>query len=216
MENFTNISRHCETFNVLGFDCEWVTVSNERRKVALIQLCSDKGLCALFRVCKFNKIPTELREILQDADIIKVGIAATDDAKKLFQDYAVKVNGTFDIRFLALLANHKAEGLAKLSKSILNIELDKNWRLTCSDWETPNLSKAQIDYAAKDAFVAVEIFKKLYNIARPNMNTTLQILQFCDQYTDISFKSKLAQLNLDPAEGSNVDKKLLNGVRKKE
>ncbi|XP_070492794.1 exonuclease 3'-5' domain-containing protein 2-like [Chironomus tepperi] len=208
------LKEHCKSFNVLGFDCEWVTVNNQRRKVALIQLCSDKGLCALFRVCKFNKIPLELREILQDPEIMKVGIASVDDSNKLFQDYAIKVNGTFDIRFLALLANHKAEGLAKLSKSILNIELDKNWRITCSDWESPILSKAQIDYAAKDSFVAVEIFKNLYNIVRPNMNNPSKISQFCDTYTDINFKNKLAQSNLDPANENGIEKKLFN--RKKE
>ncbi|KAL7027430.1 hypothetical protein ACKWTF_005439 [Chironomus riparius] len=208
------LKEHCKSFNVLGFDCEWVTINNERRKVALIQLCSDKGLCALFRVCKFNKIPLELREILQDPEIMKVGVASIDDSNKLFQDFALKVNGTFDLRFLALHANHKPEGLAKLSKSVINIELDKNWRLVCSDWESPTLSKAQIDYAAKDAFVAVEIFKKLYNIARPNMNHPSKISQFCDTYTDISFKNKLAQLNLDPACENGIERQLLN--RKKE
>lgn len=177
-------------------------------------MCSDKGLCALFRVCKFSKIPLELREILQDPEIVKVGIASLDDSNKLFQDYALKVNGTFDIRFLALMANRKAEGLAKLSKSVLNIELDKNWRLVCSDWESPILSAAQIDYAAKDAFVAVEIFKNLYNFVRPNMNDPSKISQFCDTYTDINFKNKLAQLNLDPACDYGNERKLFN--RKKE
>lgn len=190
-----------------------MTVNNERRKVALIQLCSDKGLCALFRVCKFIKIPVELRQILEDPEIIKCGIACSDDASKLLQDYAIKVNGTFDIRFLALLANHKGEGLARLSKAVLNIELDKNWRISCSDWESHILTSTQIDYAAKDSFVAVEIFKKLYNMVRPNMIDTSEISRFCDQYTDISFKNKLAQLNLDPAERSS-ESKLLNGKNK--
>lgn len=188
-----------------------MTVNNERRKVALIQLCSAEGLCVLFRICKFNKIPLELRTLLEDPDIIKLGVQPIDDAKKLLQDYAIKVNGTFDIRFLALLANHKAEGLAKLSKAILDIELDKNWRITCSDWEATALSSSQIDYAAKDAFVAIEIFKKLYHTIRPNMNDSPSILKFCDQYTDISFKNKLAQMNLSPGSSefkiSNLNKR---------
>ncbi|KAG5683740.1 hypothetical protein PVAND_013005 [Polypedilum vanderplanki] len=207
---------HCKEFNVLGFDCEWVTVNNERRKVALIQLCSGEGYCVLFRVCKFSTIPLELRMILENPEIIKIGVSCNEDAKNLMNDYSIKMNGAFDLRFLAILASHKAEGLAKLSKSILNIELDKNWRITCSDWEITELSKEQIDYAAKDAFVAVEIFKKLYAKVRPYSNTPSSILQFCDKYTDISFKNKLAQMNLDPVNENNENKLLSYSKKQKD
>lgn len=188
----------CKSFPVIGFDCEWVTVNNDRRKVALVQICSPAGLCGLFRVCKFSKFPQELREILENPDILKVGVTPEADGKYLMQDYAINMNGTFDLRFLALQTGKKAGGLAALSKLILNIELDKNWRLRCSDWEIETLSEPQIDYAAKDAFVAVEIFKKLYD----ELNLPKKpedVLRFGDNYSDISFKNKLAQLNLDPA-----------------
>lgn len=187
-------------------------MNNERRKVALIQLCSSQGLCALIRVCRFkdHKIPSELREFLEDPEIIKAGVTPYNDAKLLLEDYAISMYGTFDLRFLALLANQKAEGLGKLSKSILDIELDKNWRIRCSDWEIEHLSPQQLDYAAKDAFVAVEIFRKLYNSVRPTANDSDSIRQFCDNYTDITFSNKLAQLNLDPATPSASSQKLLN------
>lgn len=204
------IYRNTTKYAVLGFDCEWVTVNNERRKVALLQLATSEGLCALFRLCRFPSIPQELRALLEDPKIIKTGVACTEDGHNLLQDYSIKVNGTFDLRFLALLASHKAEGLARLSKNILNIELTKNWRITCSDWEAPVLTPEQIDYAAKDAFVAVEIFKKLYKEIRPNDSNNQSILQFCDNYTDISFKQKLAQLNLDMAEEQPSEKQILN------
>ena len=109
------------------------------------------------------------------------------------------MNSTFDLRFLALIANHKAEGLGKLSKSILNVELDKDWRIRCSDWEIENMSSVQVDYAAKDAFVAIEIFRKLYTSIRAGSMDPHSIRRFCDNYTDITFKNKLAQMNLDPA-----------------
>lgn len=205
------VFRHCEEYPTIGFDCEWVTVNSERRKIALIQLCSSQGLCGLIRVCKFPKIPLELRKLLEDSDVIKAGVTPSSDAKYLLQDYAIKMNGTFDLRFLALLAKHKAEGLGKLSKSILDIELDKDWHIRCSDWEIQDLSPKQIDYAAKDAFVAVEIFLKLYNLIRPTASDTVSIRRFCDNYTDITFKNKLAQLNLDPATASK--KKLLKSEK---
>ncbi|CRK91130.1 CLUMA_CG004817, isoform A [Clunio marinus] len=197
------LRKHCFDFPVVGFDCEWVTVNNQRRKIALIQLCSIKGFCALFRVSKFSNIPIELRNILEDPTIIKTGITPEHDANYLFQDYAIMMKGTFDLRFLALLADEKAEGLGKLSKAILGIELDKNWRVRCSDWEIETLSKQQIDYAAKDAFVAIEIFHELYKTIKPNESRHEEIKTFCDTYTDIKFKNKLNNF------GEN-DRKLLN------
>lgn len=189
-----------------------MTVNSERRKIALIQLCSPEGLCALIRLCKFPNIPLELRKFLEDPEIIKVGVTPANDAKYLQQDYAINMNGTFDLRFLALQAQQKAEGLGKMSKSILDIELDKDWRIRCSDWEIEVMSAKQIDYAANDAFVAVEIFRKLYNMIRPSEGDRTSIIRFCDDYTDVTFSNKLAQLNLDPAAPS--DKKLLKAGKR--
>lgn len=209
---FHKYFRHCGRFPVCGFDCEWVTVNSERRKIALIQLCSPEGLCALIRLCKFTNIPLELRKFLEDPEIIKVGVTPANDAKYLQQDYAINMNGTFDLRFLALMAQHKAEGLGKMSKSILGIELDKDWHIRCSDWEIELMSAKQIDYAANDAFVAIEIFRKLYNMIRPSEGDRKSIIRFCDDYTDVTFSNKLAQLNLDPAAPS--DKKLLKAGKR--
>lgn len=52
---------HAEEYNVLGFDCEWVTVGGTRRPIALLQLATHKGYCALIRLCHLKRIPTELR-----------------------------------------------------------------------------------------------------------------------------------------------------------
>lgn len=60
---------HCQKYSVLGFDCEWVTVNGQRRKVALLQLSSAEGLCGLFRLCKMERLPNDLRvsiNIVQD------------------------------------------------------------------------------------------------------------------------------------------------------
>lgn len=51
----------CQTYPVLGFDCEWVTVNGTRRPVALLQLATYTGFCALIRLNQFRDIPTELR-----------------------------------------------------------------------------------------------------------------------------------------------------------
>ncbi|KAH8311581.1 hypothetical protein KR044_007019 [Drosophila immigrans] len=161
------LKTHCQSFKVLGFDCEWITVGGSRRPVALLQLSSHKGLCALFRLCCMKQIPKDLRDLLEDDNVIKVGVAPQDDAKKLSLDYGVGVSNTFDLRFMAVMAGHQAEGLGKLAKTHLNFTLDKNWRLVCSNWEAPQLEPVQLNYAANDALVAVAIFQKLSRDLEP-------------------------------------------------
>lgn len=125
------------------------------------------------------------------------------------QDYGINVYGTFDLRFLAILSKHKAEGLAKLSEAALGIELNKDWRIRCSDWENETMSQQQIDYAAKDAFVAVEIFRKLYNSILPKEKDVDSIRRFCDSYTDVPFNNKLSQINFKLENENSPARKLL-------
>ncbi|CAO1397422.1 unnamed protein product [Diamesa hyperborea] len=190
----SRIKTHCLNYPVIGFDAEWVTVNGSRRPVALIQLCSDQGLCALIRLSEIERIPQELRDILENPEIIKTGVGPQSDATMLLQDYSIRMNGTFDLRFLAMQTGTKPEGLAKLSKNVLNVELDKDWRVRCSDWEAVKLSDKQIEYAAKDAQVAIDIFKDLY-IKIDSAPTNEEILKFTDIYSDITFKNKLTLLD---------------------
>ncbi|KAL7730027.1 hypothetical protein ACLKA6_009317 [Drosophila palustris] len=172
------LKTHCESFKVLGFDCEWITVGGTRRPVALLQLSSHRGLCALFRLCCMKQIPKDLRELLEDEDVIKVGVAPQDDAKKLSHDFGVGVSNTFDLRFMAVMAGHQAEGLGKLAKTHLNFVLDKNWRLACSNWEATQLDAAQLNYAANDALAAVAIFQKLSRDLEPRSFLNWRPIEF--------------------------------------
>lgn len=203
------LRKHCNEYRVLGFDCEWVTVGGKRRHTAMLQLASHKGLCALIRLCSLKTIPMSLRELLEDDKVIKVGIGAHDDAGKLSYDYGVGVASTFDLRYLAVLTNHKTEGLAKMSKSILNVSLDKNWRLVCSDWEAKCLTSSQIEYAAKDAMVAVEIFKIMSNVLKKkhfwqDYCTNLEyVLQEIDVFLDVRFKESFTKQKASVANNTN-------------
>lgn len=69
------------------------------------------------------------QQLLEDASIYKVGVAAGDDARYLFQDYGVELKSSIDIRHIAVLTGQTPGGLAMLSKTILRIILDKSWRV---------------------------------------------------------------------------------------
>lgn len=58
-----DIFRICTEHRVLGFDCEWVTKNGTRHPIALLQLASHDGFCALIRLSKIQHVPSELRVI---------------------------------------------------------------------------------------------------------------------------------------------------------
>ena len=61
--------------------------------------------------------------MLEDPSIFKIGVAPSDDAKYLWNDYAVRVNGVLDLRHLAVLNQEKPEGLASLAERHLNVRI---------------------------------------------------------------------------------------------
>lgn len=132
--------------------------------------------------------------MLEDDDIVKIGVAPQGDAGYLVQDYGVCVASTLDLRYMAAMTGCRPGGLGKMSEDYLKVKLDKNWRIRCSDWEAPSLSEKQMDYAAKDAHVAVKLFeffaarlqaKKLFE----KESTYVQhiINEYCFRYFDINY-----------------------------
>lgn len=113
-------------------------------------------------------------------------MAPFEDANYIAKDYGVCVGSTLDLRFLAVMAKCEPHGLAKLSQEHLNIKLNKDWRIRCSNWEARDLLPKQIDYAAKDAQVAIEIFKVLTKKLTQN-NDFREVLDRCYGFLDMRF-----------------------------
>lgn len=190
---------YCAEYRVIGFDCEWVTVNASRQPVALLQLAAHSGYCALIRLNRLRGgastpgLPVELRELLADERICKVGVVPLDDARHLARDFGICVVGTLDLRHMARARGQRPLGLAKMAAEQLAVTMDKDWRISCSDWERSELTARQVDYAAKDALVAVELFRQFAGhrgwpvigwLKRTNLEETLSE---CEQWLDVAF-----------------------------
>jgi len=146
-------------FPFIGLDTEWVNNRGIAGKVSLLQLATWSGHSVLVRLCTLDKVPVSLRNILCDPQILKVGVAVVDDSKKLLVDHNLEVAGCVDLRHLAVRQESAPGklGLESLALTYLGVQLDKDWRLRAGDWEAEILSVKQINYAANDALVAVNI-----------------------------------------------------------
>ena len=151
--------KEIEKHDVLGFDTE--TRPSFKRgqsfKVALLQLAVPNKVF-LFRIHQTG-LPDEITSIFENTDIIKAGVAIHDDIKAL-----QKINKFQPVSFIELSAMAKASGLQvesvkKLAGLLLGFRISKSAQT--SNWEAPSLTDKQIEYAATDAWVCLEIFKKL-------------------------------------------------------
>jgi ribonuclease D len=144
---------------VLGFDTE--TRPSFRKgcnnKVSLIQLATSDMAC-LFRINKIG-IPEELVNILADPEVIKAGVAVHDDIRFLKHIRKFIPEGFVDLQKLVKEHGIDSSGLKKLTAIVLGFRISKRQQVT--DWEAEELSEAQQIYAATDAWVCHEIYRRL-------------------------------------------------------
>lgn len=121
------------------------------------------------------------------------------DAVYLFEDFSdgnmKRARGTLDLRYVSNLAQcfDLQTGLGKMSEKYLSVTLEKNKDVRCSNWNALSLSAEQIDYAAKDALVGIELFKHFAEFIEPsgffgNSSTSLKnVIRKCIPYLDTKY-----------------------------
>jgi len=147
--------------DLLGFDTETRPTFKKGRKnsVSLIQLSTGKLAC-LFRINKIG-MPDELIDLLSDPSVTKAGVAVHDDIRFLKGIKKFSPDGFIDLQNLVKDFGIKSSGLKKLTAIILGFRISKRQQVT--DWEAEQLTEAQLIYAATDAWVCHQIYKKLIN-----------------------------------------------------
>lgn len=147
--------------DILGFDTETRPSFRKGRKnkVSLIQLANEKLAC-LIRINKVG-IPDELAGLLANPRVIKAGVAVHDDIRFLKSVKGFTPAGFVDLQKFVRDYGIQSSGLKKLSAIILGFRISKRQQVT--DWEADVLTEAQLIYAATDAWVCHQIYKKLIN-----------------------------------------------------
>jgi len=147
--------------DLLGFDTETKPTFKKGRKniVSLIQL-STGDLACLFRINKIG-IPEELVRLLSDPSVIKAGVAVHDDIRFLKGVKKFTPGGFTDLQSFVKDFGIQSSGLKKLAAIVLGFRISKRQQVT--DWEAETLTEAQQVYAATDAWVCYQIYRKLVN-----------------------------------------------------
>ncbi|TPX07128.1 uncharacterized protein E0L32_010929 [Thyridium curvatum] len=178
-KSIATTERVCQYFlkeKVIGFDLEWLPSasksSGERKNCSLVQLASASRI-ALFHVSLYPQKTTDLvapsfRKIMEDPDILKVGVAIRSDCTRLRTYLGVQTMGQFELSHLykqvkyhktgeVQLINKRLVALARQVQDLLRLPMFKGQDVRASDWSRA-LNLDQIIYAASDAYAAVQLY----------------------------------------------------------
>lgn len=158
-EKLTKIVREIETHTVVGFDTETRPSFKKGQvyQVSLLQLAIP-GKVYLIRL-NHTGVTEELASLFANPRILKAGVGIRDDLKALQKLRYFEPVNCYDLSHLAKQAGLQVESLKKLTALLLGFRISKSAQT--SNWEVVTFTQKQIEYAATDAWVCLELYHKL-------------------------------------------------------
>jgi hypothetical protein len=146
-------------YRYIGFDTETKPSFQRGRanKVALLQLSTDDR-CYLFRL-NIPGVFAAVRPLLENPDIIKVGLSVHDDFNSLRRRGDLNPAGFLDLQDYARTFHITDLSLQKIYAIVFGERISKAQRLT--NWEAPYLTEAQQIYASIDAWACLRLYYKM-------------------------------------------------------
>lgn len=170
-EKFQESIDYLKGQKIIGFDTETrpsFTANTKRNLVALLQL-SGKERAYIYRLHSTG-LNEDLVKILSNPRIIKVGAAVTDDIRSLQHHTKFVPKGFVDLQSIASGWGIEEKSVRKMAAIILGVRVSKSQQL--SNWESSDLTVAQINYAAVDAWVCQRMYLKLLSSPKLKIKST--------------------------------------------
>lgn len=149
--------RELNKYDHIGFDTE-TRPSFQRghvNKVALLQLSTGEH-CFLFRLNRAG-IFDIVRPLLENPDIIKIGLSVHDDYNALRRRGDLNPAGFLDLQDYCRTFHIDDISLQKIFAIVFGERISKTQRLT--NWEAETLNDSQQIYAAIDAWACLKLYR---------------------------------------------------------
>jgi ribonuclease D len=157
---FDEVKEH----DVIGFDTETRPSfkKGETHKVALMQIALPEKVF-LIRL-NYTGVNSHIIEFLENHRLEKAGVGIRDDLHALKKITSFEPAGFTELAALAKASGLQVESVKKLTALLLGFRISKSAQT--SNWEAQTLTQKQIEYAATDAWVCLEIRKRLIELTR--------------------------------------------------
>ena len=139
------------TFNgAIAVDSETLGLSLVRDPLCLVQLSDGGGEAHLVQVDRASYDAPNLKRVLSDPGVLKLFHFARFDIAMFMRDLSIVCAPIYCTKIASKLVRTYTDkhGLKDLTKEVLGRDLSKDQQ--SSDWGAPELSDAQLAYAASD------------------------------------------------------------------
>lgn len=144
---------------LIGFDTETRPSfrRGESNTISLLQLATDRR-AYLFRLKKIGH-NQQLKELLESEEHMKVGLSVHDDFHSLNRWMPCRPKNFIELQKYVKAFGIEEMSLQKIYAIVFNQKISKRQQL--SNWEAEELTPAQQQYAAIDAWACRNIYYKL-------------------------------------------------------
>ncbi|MGR3541027.1 MAG: ribonuclease D [Hasllibacter sp.] len=135
---------------VVAIDCETMGLNPHRDRLCLVQMSGGDGDAHLVQVAKGQDAAPNLQRMLADPDVLKLFHFGRFDIAALLNAFGTLTAPVWCTKIASKLVRTYTDrhGLAKLTHELLDVDISKQQQ--SSDWGAPELTRAQLEYAASD------------------------------------------------------------------
>ena len=135
---------------VVAIDCETMGLNPHRDRLCLIQMSGGDGDCHLIQVAPGQTEAPNLCKMLADPDVLKLFHFGRFDIAAMANAFGTVTAPVYCTKIASKLIRTYTDrhGLKNLLQELLSVDISKFQQQ--SDWGAPDLTKAQLDYAASD------------------------------------------------------------------
>ncbi len=146
---------------VVAIDCETMGLNPHRDRLCLVQLSAGDGDAHLVQIAPGQAAAPILSRLVADPTVLKLFHFGRFDIAAIYQAFGALADPVYCTKIASKLVRTYTDrhGLKQLVSELLEIDISKHQQT--SDWGAPELTEAQLDYAASDVLHLHEIKRAL-------------------------------------------------------
>jgi len=135
---------------VVAIDCETMGLNPHRDRLCVVQLSGGDGDAHIVQVMQGQTGAPNLERLLTDASVLKLFHFGRFDIAAMFNAFGALAAPVYCTKIASKLIRTYTDrhGLKYLLQELLGVDISKQQQ--SSDWGAPELTEAQLEYAASD------------------------------------------------------------------
>lgn len=157
----------------VAIDCETMGLNPHRDRLCLVQLSFGDGDAHMVQIEKGQEAAPNLERLLRDTSILKLFHFGRFDIAALYHAFGALAEPVYCTKIASKLVRTYTDrhGLKNLLEELLGVDISKLQQM--SDWGAPELTKAQLAYAASDVLYLHQLKAKLDDLLEREGRTDL-------------------------------------------